>query len=221
MAIADDLSGRRFGRLTVIVRSSLTGAPRVKWKCICDCGREADVASSHLKGGRISSCGCLRKEMYYTVTRTHGHATGRRRSPELTTYHNILERCYNVKNSHYRFYGGRGIGMCDRWRSSFENFLSDVGLRPSSGHSIDRISCDGDYSKENCRWATRYEQARNKSNNVMVSVFGETMCLRDAVRKFSVVHESSVRDRMANGWSVEASLTRPAFSERRGKKCLL
>jgi hypothetical protein len=96
---------------------------------------------------------------------SHGESRGRRRSPEFTAWHGMKQRCYNPNNAKFKDYGGRGIRVCDRWKNSLENFLIDMGRRPSAEHSLDRIDVNGDYCPKNCRWATRSRQASNKRNS--------------------------------------------------------
>ena len=97
----------------------------------------------------------------------------------------MKQRCYDTKNSHYHLYGGRGIKICNRWLEpkGFDNFMDDLGQRPSSNHSIDRINNDGDYSPENCRWSISKVQSRNKRNNINVTFKGETKCIADWIKE--------------------------------------
>jgi len=113
---------------------------------------------------------------------TSGASRGVRRSPEYEAWAAMKTRCYNPRFLGYARYGGRGITVCERWRGSFEAFLSDMGRRPSADHSIDRIDNDGNYEPRNCRWATREEQARNRVQNIFVTYLGQRMCLLDACR---------------------------------------
>jgi hypothetical protein len=148
-----DLMGKRFGRLTVRERA------RGRWICKCDCGELKLVRGGDLRVGKVTSCGCGRVK--------HGHARHvGERSPEYQAWENMKQRCYNPNTTRYDDWGGRGIRVCDRWLK-FENFLADMGLRPSAGHSIDRIDNDGNYEPGNCRWATRSQQQRNRRDNVI------------------------------------------------------
>ena len=152
------LFGRRFGRL--IARRYVKGS---KWECICDCGTIVIVDTAKLTTGHTKSCGCLQVDRAAEANTTHGQARARLRSVTSTyrTWQQMKRRCFNPANHNYKYYGGRGVVVCDRWRESFEAFLEDMGERPS-GHTIDRINSDGNYEPGNCRWATPTEQRRNR-----------------------------------------------------------
>ena len=155
-----DFINQRFGRLVVIEKTDKRSGTNVIWKCKCDCGNEVFVSSSNLRSGHTQSCGCLQKERVSKAKTTHGM----RFTSEYYSWNNMKARCYNPNYKHYKDYGGRGITICDRWRDSFENFLEDMGSKPSNKHSIDRIDVNGNYDPENCKWSTSQEQARNKRN---------------------------------------------------------
>ena len=152
-----NLIGRVFGRLTVL------GFSRIKrrhafWHCGCECGKTVYVRTCHLLDSSTRSCGCKNRENRYK----HGHTIDENPSPEYACWVGMKKRCSNKNRSDYKYYGARGITVCKRWRDSFAAFLDDMGRKPSPKHSIDRINCNGNYSKRNCRWATASEQRRNR-----------------------------------------------------------
>lgn len=155
----NDLTGQRFGRLTVMKSAGKSSDRQYKWLCQCDCGKVIEVKSGNLHSGNTKSCGCLRKEQPAVLNATHGESKTR-------LYHiwcAMKDRCTNPHCSNYVRYGGRGITICDEWRNNYEPFRDwamSHGYR--SNLSIDRIDNDKGYCPENCRWATLVEQARNK-----------------------------------------------------------
>lgn len=154
------LSGQKFGRVAVIDRAP-NQSGRVMWNCRCDCGHEVVVRGSALTSGNSKSCGCLVAESMAATGRKNG-THNLSRTPEYHSWKAMSARCYDPNNNRFRYYGARGVTVCQRWRDSFEAFLSDMGPKPSPRHSIDRKETNGRYEPDNCRWATPSEQSKNR-----------------------------------------------------------
>lgn len=129
----------------------------------------------------------------------------------------MLQRCFNPDAPEYRNYGARDITVCERWRNSFEAFYSDIGPRPTKNHSIERINNSGDYSPENCRWATQKEQSRNKRNNRFLTYKGETLSMVEWAERLGMSY-SVLNNRMFYNWPIERALTEPVHPNSRSKK---
>lgn len=153
-----DLTGRIFNRLTVLKLGASTKDNRRRWICLCSCGNESLVLTNNLKTGHSRSCGCLQKE----ITKKRLTVHGLRKSPEYLAWVNMRSRCYKHGDISYHNYGGRGIEVCLEWVNSFSAFISDMGLKPSKAHSLDRVNNDGNYEPTNCRWGTKLEQVHNR-----------------------------------------------------------
>jgi len=156
-----DLTNNKFGRLTAIKRA-VNSKQGSYWLCKCICGKFKEVFIGHLRAGKIKRCGCITKENIRIIgaccsRKTHGLS----RTPEHTSWCAMRNRCLSKKTNGYKNYGGAGVKICDRW-DSFENFMEDMGKRPTKEHTLDRIEVFGDYEPSNCRWATRQEQIDNK-----------------------------------------------------------
>jgi len=168
-----DLTGQRFGRLIVISRGENTKTGQTTWVCKCDCGKNITPQAANIKNNRVRSCGCIRKEQLSARSKLTMTKHGLCKTPEYKTWGGMFTRCTNKKADSYPAYGGRGISVCERWKS-FDLFLEDMGKRPSHKHSIDRIDPNGNYEPENCRWATLRDQNYNKRNTIFVTHDGES-----------------------------------------------
>lgn len=200
-----DMTGQKFGRLTVISRSKHSCDEHASWLCRCDCGNTCVVNGRCLRQGSTQSCGCYQREMCKKWSTTHGETKTR-------LYHswlNMKARCYNTNNHKYYRYGARGIYVCDEWKNDFVTFR-DWSL--SHGYNddltIDRIDNDGPYAPWNCRWTTSDTQANNKSSNVMITLNNIT---HDRTEWEHIMNfdEGRLRRRLNNGWTIYDALTIP------------
>lgn len=199
--------GQRFGRLLVIDRLASDGRGNSKWLCQCDCGKQSTPLGQSLRSGVTVSCGCAASEINSRRATTHG-ASGTR---EYKAWHAMIQRCTNPKHHKWHRYGGRGISVCERWKS-YEMFLEDMGPRPT-GMTLDRQENDGNYEPGNCRWATPLQQASNRSTNRHVSVGSETLTASEASRRLGP-NRSTVSRRIRDGWSPDVAANAPINSKR-------
>lgn len=211
-----DLTGQKFNRLLVIENIGKNKWNNYKWLCQCDCGNKTVVITSELKSGHTKSCGCLVKEVHLITHVKHGHTQNGKISKTYRSWSEIIRRCTNPKCTAYKNYGGRGITVCERWRNSFENFLEDMRKCPS-GYSIDRIDNNGNYCKENCRWATREQQNRNSRHNHLITFDGKTQCLSAWAEEIGITMITLWNRIVRSKWPIEKALTTPV-GERRKKK---
>lgn len=160
------MSGSRFGQLRVIAQAPSRDG-KAQWHCLCDCGQNKVVYGWHLRKGCVRSCGCGQ----YKGQLTHGKSN----SSEYKSWAGMKQRC---QGSH-RHYGGRGIKVCERWKHSFENFLADMGLKPKRGMSIERLDTNGNYTPENCCWATQKQQMNNLRKSRRLTIHGRTQTMSE------------------------------------------
>jgi len=213
---ANNLTGQRFGRWLVL---SL-GRKRKQhqwWLCRCDCGVKREVNQSHLMREQSRSCGCLNHEQTSNRNTTHGLS----KTVEYRIYKNIKRRCLNPHNKCFHLYGGRGITMCQGWKSSFESFLSDLGKRPSPKHTIDRKDnfqgyhcghceeCLAHQKKANCQWATPKEQANNRRNNSFLTYKGITKTVSQWAEAIGMSQDNLWQRIAVYGWPVERAIETP------------
>lgn len=180
-----DLTGQKFGRLTVIRRGETSKCGQTKWVCKCECGKEKTVDSYNLRHGKSLSCGCLSREITSKTRKVHGLTKTRIHG----IWSNMKTRCYNTNDHAFERYGGRGITVCEEWK---DDFMSFYNWAMSNGYkddlSIDRIDNNKGYSPDNCRWATAKEQNNNKRNVYKVTYQGKTQTLSQWAVELNVSH---------------------------------
>jgi hypothetical protein len=198
-----DLTGKRFGFL--IAMRWLRHAGYSSWECRCDCGTTMIARADYLRSGEVKSCGCKSRALHNAAL---GH-DGRAKTKLYKLWSQMKGRCHTPTDAAYPGYGGRGIRVCDRWRSSFASFVEDMGPRPA-GTTLDRIDNDGNYEPANCRWATWRQQQRNKRNSRIVEAFGE----RKTLVEWSEDHRcqcslGTLWHRLKSGRTPERAITAP------------
>lgn len=193
-----DLTGKKFGRLTVTSLHSKNKYHTLKWNCVCECGKEVIVFGFCLKNGNTKSCGC--------ITRTHNESN---RTKEYRAWVHIKDRCNNPNDKGYKNYGSRGITVCDRWINSYENFLADMGRAPTPQHSIERKENNKGYSPDNCKWATKIEQANNVRNNRVIEYQFRVQTLAQWCRELKVDYRLIHNRIYALQWTFDCAVTVP------------
>lgn len=197
-----NLTGEKYGILTVTSLAG-KGSGSFMWNCVCECGERRIVAGGKLKSGHTRSCGCLFRMRLGNRNRTHGRSQ--------TSLHNswkaMKARCTRKTCASYPRYGGRGIMICERWLK-FENFLADMGERPDVTYSIERVDNDKGYEPNNCVWAKKKTQARNKRNNRHITAFGETRTLAEWAELTGMI-ATTITSRINRGWSAEDAMSSP------------
>ncbi len=190
-------------RLTYLRRVGSSPAHKSIGLYRCACGREVEILEASVRSGRQLSCGCLMREKCIARSTKHGM----RWSPEYRTWCNVKSRATNPNMPDAKNYVERGVTISKRWLK-FENFLADMGKKPTPRHSIERKDNDGPYSKKNCRWATQREQAQNTRRNVFLEHGGERLILAEWARRLGGDH-SHIQGRIRLGWSVSDAVTTP------------
>ena len=207
---AIDITGKRFGRLTVIDRA-FTESSRAHWNCLCDCGSTSVVCGKDLRSGNTKSCGCWRVDNG-KARRTHGFQSNEFATIEHRRFYKVWMtmhwRCRSTRASNYNRYGGRGICVSQDWHK-FESFKRDMWPRPTPRHQIDRIDNSKGYEKGNCRWVLPKENSRNRRNNFVIEYGGKSMTLAE-LSESTGIPSPTLRARIIRlGWSVERATTTP------------
>lgn len=205
MGNAIDITGQKYGRLTVISLSHSDKRGERFWLCKCECGKEITASGYKLRSGNTKSCGCLQKEMRDAgLHKTHGMTN----SKLYYTWENMKHRCQDPKNAMYKHYGGRGIKVCSEWADSFQDFKEwALTHRYREGLSIERIDVNGNYEPENCKWITLKEQYLNRTDSHMVTAFGKTQTIREWADETGLKYDTIERRLNGYGWSAERALT--------------
>lgn len=202
--------GDRIGRLVIVSDEYESRRNGRHWKCVCDCGAEVMAAQSSLSSGQNVSCGCYSREKAKLVNTIHGHNSWK--EPPSSTYNSwrgAKERCTKPDHIGYSRYGGRGITMCPRWTDSFAAFLKDMGPKPTPQHTLERMDGNKGYEPGNCCWASRQEQANNKSNNRFYEYDGKRLTLREWSDLTGVTYAALYSRINGLGWSLERAFKTP------------
>lgn len=206
-----DLTGQKFGRLTVLCLSQQPRKSDTKWTSQCECGNVRDIGAQLLKSGKTTSCGCLKIERL----KTHGLS----HTQEHAIWRGIMDRCHSesYSKSHPKVwarYGGRGI-VVDRAWHNFENFYRDMGRRPSSEMTIERKDNNGPYAAWNCVWDTRLTQGRNRRDNRLIEYDGKKMTLGEIMEiSPTAVPYFVANARINDGWTLDDALAYPRYKHR-------
>ena len=189
--------GSVFTRLTVLKSFSKDG--KTVSECICECGKVKILSLRNLITGATKSCGCIKRD---GVNKKHGMC----KTSEYVAWSSMKSRCYKPLTSWYKAYGGRGIGVCREWRDSFDSFINDMGPKPSPDYSLDRIDVNGDYSPNNCRWATLETQSENKRNSIKIMIYGESLTPKQIAKKYKI-NKKTLMARIVRGYSIEQAVS--------------
>lgn len=199
-----DFTSEKYAKLTILKYDHTVVYEKQSvdyYVCKCDCGNLTNVSLNNLRSARTQSCGCLKIDVNYK----HGLASKKSYDSIYHAWLGILSRCYNSNNSEYLRYGGRGITVCERWKTSVEIFKLDMGPKPTSAHSIERINNDGHYCPENCKWATILEQASNRCSNHFITAKGKTQTIAAWTRELGYA-DSTITERIRRGRTPEEAI---------------
>lgn len=194
-----DLTGRVFGRLTVVGPASALrpGASNARWCCLCACGSETTTPQWRLTSGLSRACGCVRLGKISPINHPHRH--GHAKSPTHKIWVGMISRCYQINHTSYPRYGAVGVTVCDSWKRSYLDFLFDMGERPE-GLTLERLGGATTYSKENCVWATYKAQALSRKTTRWVTHEGETLCLKDWAERIGIPYLRLYKRVVYRGW---------------------
>jgi hypothetical protein len=207
------LTGKKFGKLTVLEKVENKKQEKTKWLCRCDCGKTKIIRGSSLTSGNTKSCGCYAKELVKTNFSTHNLA----KHPLYKIWANMKSRCENHKNINFSNYGGRGIKVCEEWQE-FKPFY-DWAI--SNGYekklNIDRINNDGNYEPKNCRWVSPKVNSSNKRNNINFTYKNKTLCLKEWAEELNLDYILLYNRIIKRKWNFEKAIKTPIMENRRNK----
>lgn len=208
----ENIAGQRFNRLVALSpaedRILKNGRHLTMWNCRCDCGNTITVRTSDLKSGAMVSCGCYRAENTGRVHTTHGGTKNGKTEHLYSVWAGMHSRCNCEKNTAYKYYGRKGVTVCDEWNKyeTFKEWALSNGYK--QGLTIDRIDVNGNYCPDNCRWVTYIEQANNKTDSRMVHAFGETRTVAEWAKRNGLKY-ATLLGRLNNGWDAEKAISTP------------
>lgn len=228
-----DLTGKKFGRLTVIKRVENSKNGSARWECKCECGKKTITLANHLKDGHTKSCGCYSKEVAKNKALNnkyfykHGLFSDKKYVRLSHILNSMKKRCYNINNQNYKYYGGRGIKICNEWLDEENGLLNFYNWAINNGYkenlSIDRINVNGNYEPDNCRWATPKVQANNRTSNRMITYNEKTYNVTQWAEKLNM-KPRVLADRIRRQWSIERAFLQPVRKKSKNKemnKCKL
>lgn len=198
-----DITGQTFGRLTAIKYVYSDKSRTAVWQCKCNCGNIVNVKGTELRNGQVNSCGCLQKERARMSNTKHGKSNTKLHP----VWRGMKQRCYNKNDKRYKYYGARGIAVCDEWRNDFMAFYTwSMNNGYKEGLTIDRIDINGNYEPDNCRWTTQKQQNKNTRHNKNYTINGETYCLKDWCTILRLKYSTVANRINLYNWSIERAL---------------
>lgn len=210
-----DITGQKFGRLTVIKRVGRNKQRQATWLCQCECANQITAVGCYLRSKRVMSCGCLRKDNLLKSITKHNKS----RDKIYKVFTGMKARCYNKNSIEYKNYGARGIKICEEWLNNFLNFYDWAianGYDENTEHgkcTIDRIDVNGDYCPNNCRFVSNLIQQRNKRNNRFIEYKGIKLCVADWEKRLNF-SQGTIKTRIKNGWSIKQIIETPIHGDK-------
>ena len=204
-----DITGEKYGRLQVLAKDDASKSKYAMWICKCECGSIVIKRGSSLRSGHTKSCGCLHDELSSKRISAQNETHNMSNTRPYKIWVDMKKRCSNKKHWAFGHYGGRGIKVCDEWQEFLPFYEWSMANGYADNLTIDRIDNDGDYRPSNCRWATRKEQANNKSNNTIYEVDGKKHTIRKLSDLYGISYGTLSSRIRSYGWSVEKAVSTP------------